>query len=95
MITPHNILRHELIGLRVEIVDAKNKAMIGIKGRVVDETRNTLVIEKENGKEVTIPKDIAVFLFELNGCKVKVDGRLLIGRPEERLKKKIKILYPY
>ncbi|XRP97545.1 ribonuclease P protein component 1 [Methanocaldococcus sp. 16A] len=95
MITPYNILRHELIGLRVEIVDAKNKAMIGIKGRVVDETRNTLVIEKENGKEVTIPKDIAVFLFELNECKVKVDGRLLIGRPEERLKKKIKILYPY
>ncbi|WP_457613927.1 ribonuclease P protein component 1 [Methanocaldococcus sp.] len=95
MITPHNILRHELIGLKVEIVEAKNKAMIGIKGRVVDETRNTLVIEKEDGREVIIPKDIAVFLFQLKGCKVKVDGRLLIGRPEERLKKKIKILYPY
>jgi ribonuclease P protein subunit POP4 len=95
MITPHNILKHELIGLKVEIVEAKNKAMVGIKGRVIDETRNTLVIEKEDGKEVRIPKDVAVFLFQLKGCKVKVDGRLLIGRPEERLKRKIKILYPY
>ena len=95
MITPHNILRHELIGLKVEIVEAKNKAMVGIKGRVVDETRNTLIIEKENGKEVVIPKDVAVFLFHLKGCKVKVDGRLLVGRPEERLNRKIKILYPY
>ncbi|MCQ6253609.1 ribonuclease P protein component 1 [Methanocaldococcus sp.] len=95
MITPHNILRHELIGLKVTIIDSKNKSMIGIKGKVVDETRNTLIIEKENGKEVIIPKDIATFMFELKGCKVKVDGRLLIGRPEERLKKKIKIIYPY
>ena len=88
-------MRHELIGLRVEIVEAKNKAMVGIKGRVVDETRNTLVIEKEDGKEVRIPKDVAVFVFQLKGYKVKVDGRLLIGRPEERLKRKIKTLYPY
>ncbi|ENN96176.1 ribonuclease P protein component 1 [Methanocaldococcus villosus KIN24-T80] len=92
---PKDILRHELIGLKVEIVHAKNKSMIGIKGKVVDETRKTLIIEKDSGKEVVIPKDIAIFLFHLDNCKVKVDGRLLIGRPEERLKKKIKILYPY
>ncbi|ACX72090.1 Ribonuclease P, Rpp29 [Methanocaldococcus vulcanius M7] len=96
MITPNNILRHELIGLDVEIIDAKNKSMIGIKGKVIDETRNTLKIEKKDGREVIIPKDIAIFVFLLKNCKVKVDGRLLVGRPEDRLKKKkIKILYPY
>jgi len=95
MITPYNILRHELIGLEVEIVDATNPSLIGIKGRVVDETRNTLVIEKYNGKEVVIPKDVAVFKFKLKDKYVKVIGSLLVGRPEDRLKKKIKNIYPY
>ena len=95
MITPYNILRHELIGLEVEIVDATNPSLIGIKGRVVDETRNTLVIEKCDGKEVVIPKDVAVFKFRLGDKYVKVIGSLLIGRPEDRLKRKIKNIYPY
>ncbi len=92
---PRDILRHELIGLFVEVVDAKNPYLKGIKGRVIDETRNLLIVEKENGKIVKIPKDICVFIFHLDKCKVKVLGELLIGRPEERLKKKFKIIYPY
>ena len=35
-ITPRNILRHELIGLEVEVVDDSNPYNIGISGRVVD-----------------------------------------------------------
>jgi ribonuclease P protein subunit POP4 len=95
MITPQNILKHELIGLSVEIVKSCNQNLVGIKGRVVDETRNTLLIEKYDGKEIRVPKDIAVFRFELNDVHVDVIGTLLIGRPEDRLKKKIKSLYPY
>ncbi|AXI25209.1 ribonuclease P protein component 1 [Methanofervidicoccus sp. A16] len=96
MITPYNILRHELIGLDVEIVEASNPSLVGVKGRVVDETRNTLIIEKSNGKEIVVPKDIAVFKFKLGDNKyVKVIGSLLIGRPEDRLKRKIKNIYPY
>lgn len=98
MITPQNIIRHELIGLDVEIIKSTNPSLIGIQGRVIDETRNTLVVEKSNGKEIVIPKDIAIFRFQLKNnelVKVDVDGKLLIGRPEDRLKRKIKQLYPY
>ncbi len=96
MITPHNILKHELIGLPVEIVSSTNLSLLGIKGKVVFETRNTLIIEKEGcSKEITVPKDIAVFKFKLDNCSVEVIGKLLIGRPEDRLKRKSKILYPY
>ncbi|MDK2789781.1 MAG: ribonuclease protein subunit [Methanothermococcus sp.] len=98
MITPQNIIRHELIGLDVEIVKSTNPSLIGTKGRVIDETRNTLVVEKSNGKEIVIPKDIATFRFKLKNdelIKVDVNGKLLIGRPEDRLKRKIKQLYPY
>jgi ribonuclease P protein subunit POP4 len=42
-----NILRHELIGLECEIVSASNKNANGIKGKIVDETMKTVVIESE------------------------------------------------
>jgi ribonuclease P protein subunit POP4 len=86
MITPHNILRHELIGLQVRVLDALNPSVNGIRGTVVDETRNTLAIS--NGKETAmVPKEIATFRFHLpTGILVDVDGARLMSRPENRLK---------
>ena len=89
-ITPKNIVRHELIGLKVRISSSKNKSLKGLSGIVVDETYNTLVIKTTDGKEKTIIKKICVFDLTLpNGTVVSVDGRLLVGRPEERIKKKL------
>jgi ribonuclease P protein subunit POP4 len=91
MITPKNLVRHELISLPIEIIDSKNKKNIGISGRVIDETRNMLVIEKTNGKEAKLVKDQCVFVFVLpDKTKVKVDGKILVGRPEDRIKKKFR-----
>lgn len=85
----YNLVRHELIGLKVKILDAKNKSLKKISGIVIDETYNTLIIEKKNKKRKIVPKKGTVFLFYLeNGKKVKVIGDVLIGRPEDRLKKK-------
>ena len=86
MITPHNILRHELIGLQVRVLDALNPSVNGIRGKVIDETRNTLSIS--NGEETAmIPKEIATFRFHLpTGILVDVDGGRLMSRPENRLK---------
>ena len=92
MITPSNLVRHELIGLRVKIVSGANKTCIGIDGRVVDETRNMLFIEKKNGKVVKVVKKDYIFLFTLpSGKHVKVNGELIVGRPEDRIKKRLKI----
>jgi ribonuclease P protein subunit POP4 len=86
MITPHNILRHELIGLNVKVLEALNPSVNGIRGTVVDETRNTLAIGNAKGTTM-IPKDIATFRFSLpTGIVVDVDGTRLISRPENRLK---------
>ena len=88
-ITPRNLVRHELIGLDVKIKESKNPSQVGLKGRVVGETYSTLRIETDKGEKI-IPKDIAIFIFTLpNGTKVQVDGKLLIGRPEDRIKKKL------
>lgn len=88
-ITPQNLVRHELIGLKVRIKQSKNKSQVGLRGKVVDETFKTLRLETSKG-EKNIPKDIAIFIFTLsNGTKVQVDGKVLIGRPEDRIKKKL------
>ena len=91
MITPQNLVRHELIGLRVKIADSTNKALIGLQGRVVDESRNTLTIEAK-GKEKSLIKDQCVFSFFLPGqrARVRVDGKVIVARPEDRVKKKLR-----
>ncbi len=87
-INEFNLVRHELIGLKVEIVKCTNKQNIGLKGTVIDETYNIIKIETKDGKK-SIPKNITVFKFTLpNGKNVKVDGKLLVSRPEDRIKKK-------
>ena len=87
---PKNIVRHELIGLPVEIVGSTNKFQIGIKGMVVDETKNVLTVETENGLK-KIQKKGSIFIFKIpNGKKVKVKGEKIAARPEERIKLKVK-----
>ncbi|ODS38142.1 MAG: ribonuclease P [Candidatus Altiarchaeales archaeon WOR_SM1_86-2] len=93
MITPYNILRHELIGLYAEVSDAAHEGYKNIKGRVVDETRNTLTIETE-GNEKKVPKDCVTLDITLpEGTIVRVDGKLLVARPEDRVKKKYRIRF--
>jgi ribonuclease P protein subunit POP4 len=90
MITPKNLIKHELIGLTVEIADSTNKFQVGVKGLVVDETKNTLTIETEKGMK-KIQKKGSVFIFKISSeKKVKVNGNKIAVRPEDRLKLKVK-----
>jgi ribonuclease P protein subunit POP4 len=85
MITPRNILRHELIGLPVTVVRASNPRHQGVTGDVVDETRNTLRIRTASGVKV-IPKHPNTFRFRLpDGTVVDVDGSALVMQPERRI----------
>jgi ribonuclease P protein subunit POP4 len=89
-VTPRNILRHELIGLNVRIARAKNPNIRGLRGRIVNESRNMLTLAHE-GRRLQIPKDVATFRFKLHdGTVVDVDGARLVARPENRLKIKVK-----
>jgi len=86
-LTPKNILRHELLGLRVIAKPIKGETVHS--GEIVGETRKMLKILRDDGKLVMIPKE--AYLLELtlpSGERVMVYGEMLIGRPEERLKKR-------
>lgn len=81
------LLRHELIGLKCRVVDARNHDLVGVAGKIIDETRNTLLLKKGD-REKRIPKDGAVFLIALPDGEVKIKGSLLVGRPEDRVRKR-------
>jgi ribonuclease P protein subunit POP4 len=87
-LTPSNLLRHELIGLRLNVDESSNSTVRGLRGTVIDETRNMLVIENERSDEKRVPKAGNRFIFELDDGKlVRVKGDRLISRPEDRIKK--------
>lgn len=90
MVTPRELPRHELIGLEAEVAESTNPDAVGIAGVVVDESRNTLTLRTKKG-EKSLVKEQCVFSFKLpSGERVKVDGKLLVARPEDRIKKKLK-----
>lgn len=92
MITSKNIFYHELIGLYCEVIGSSNKALVGLSGIVIDETKNTLLIGKNSNKgieEKRIPKNVSLFHFKLPNEKwVEIDGKILVNRPEDRIKKR-------
>jgi ribonuclease P protein subunit POP4 len=91
-ITPA-VLQKEFVGLHAEVVRSSNTCSLSVAGRVVDETRNLLVIQHKNKKKLIV-KNTAVFRFRFpDGTVVDINGQKIIGRPEERVKKRIRRLW--
>ena len=85
-----DIPRLELIGKELEVIDADNPSLIGIKGKVIDETKNMLIIETNNETKKLVKKQVTI-KTNIEGKTFTIKGEILQGRPEERLKKKIRI----
>ncbi|MEE9116299.1 MAG: ribonuclease P protein component 1 [Thermoplasmata archaeon] len=85
MISKKNIHKHELIGLPAEVVSSTHSGYVGMKGLIVDETKNTLVMEVDSSEKV-IPKKGTRFKFSLPE-DVEVNGAKLMFRPQDRIKK--------
>ena len=84
-ITPENIFVHEMIGLNAKVVQSTDSKKKGINGKVIDETKNTFVIEN-NGVEKIVPKIEAMFEFIIGNERMIVDGKRIIYKPEQRTK---------
>jgi ribonuclease P protein subunit POP4 len=91
-VTP-NVINGEFIGTHCRVAESRHLGYVGIKGDVVDESKNTFTI-MQAGKAKSIVKEAAVFQFGFSdGTVVEIEGKLLVGRPEDRLKKSIKRLW--
>ena len=88
MITPKNVTKHELIGLKCKIVGSANPKNLSIRGKIVDETYHTLVIDYKGKDKRVFKKAIELELALPDKTVVVVDGQKIIGRPWNRIKKK-------
>ena len=76
-----HIVRYELIGLEAEVTDSKNKDNIGIKGKIRDETKHTIII----GKKKLLKNNITLKI-KIKNQTIMVPGTKILGRPKERIK---------
>ncbi|MFH0752173.1 MAG: ribonuclease P protein subunit [archaeon] len=85
-ITAKNIVQHEIIGQKVNVSKATNKSLEGITGTIINETQNTITIQSDDKTREVLKNQIKL-TFTIKGDKVEVDGKVLTGRPEDRIKK--------
>ncbi len=88
-----SIVQDEFLGLELTVVKSLNYSNVGITGKVVNETRNTFTIS-QNGEQKVLVKDTSVFSFIMtDGTVVEIDGKAIMGRPEDRIKKRLRRLW--
>jgi len=91
-LTP-KVVQHEFIGLETTVARSSNPSCVGIKGTVINETRNTFVIMQNKERKIIV-KDQSVFHFTLpDATIVEIEGTMLVGKPWERLKRRIRRLW--
>lgn len=77
-----------LVGRKIRVQGCANPLHAGVSGTVEDETRNMLMIRSEDGKTRSVPKASTVFLVEKGGEWVRAEGGRIIGKIQDRTKKR-------
>ncbi len=88
MITVDNITSHEFIGLYTEITKSTNPQIIGLNGRVINETKSMFTINTEKGVK-SIAKSQNSWKFSIEDKDVIVEGTKITKRPFDRIGGKI------
>ena len=76
-----------MIGAQIDIVDSKNQTLNGLKGTVIDETRNTIIVKSNNKVKNVIKNQINFILITKNNMTIKSNGTSLIGRQEDKIRR--------
>jgi RNase P/RNase MRP subunit p29 len=85
MIAPKYIAYHDLIGFKVSVKPKKSKDGFTSSGIIIDDTKNLLIVKKDNKTKKYVKKDYQFrVLFE--GGILEIDGTKIVGVPENRLR---------
>ena len=84
MITADNITSHEFIGLDTEITQSTNPQVVGLNGRIINETKSMFTINTEKGSK-SIAKSTNNWKFSIKGQDIVVDGSKIAKRPFDRI----------
>ena len=85
MISPENILAHELIGMNIEIITKDNHGFYNLHGRILFESKNMILLQTIFGIK-KIPKEmIKKARLLISGRDCFINGFSLLQRPEDRV----------
>ncbi len=79
------IFHQELVGANCEIIGAKNASLKGMKGKIINETRNIITIKTSDGEKKAIKQQVTI-MAEINNKKIRIEGTEIDARPEDRAK---------
>lgn len=85
------LIRADFHGAMLVVSASKNPALVGIKGIVIQETKNTFRLITKEDRVVTVSKVGTVFAFESQGNLYKLNGSQLAMSPHQRARTKPKI----
>ena len=83
----NDIGRNEMIGKMVEILQSKNQSLTGLKGKIIDETQNTITINSKHVIKKIIKNQVTMKLLKNKNEQI-IDGKNIVGRSHERVMKK-------
>ncbi|MBW2994780.1 ribonuclease P protein subunit [Candidatus Woesearchaeota archaeon] len=94
-----NTYPEEIIGKTIEVVESKNSSNVGIKGKIIDETKKTILVKTKKGEKRLLKSNITIIIHHKNAQKSKISGtpetrsvskrikgKNLLKRSEERIK---------
>ena len=84
MITADNITSHEFIGLNTEIIQSSNPQVVGLNGRIINETKSMFTINTIKGTK-SVAKSTNNWKFSIQGKDVIVNGAKISKRPFDRI----------
>jgi len=82
--------RVDLHGAFIEVVQSNCPDLIGLKGIVIKETKNTFALVTKSNVTKTVPKSESEFRVEIRRGCITLAGNSFLTRPAERATKKIK-----
>ena len=80
-----NSIHMPFLSREISIIDSADPTLIRVKGKVLEETRRTIIVQTQNG-EKTFAKDVIQFTLDLE--QNVIDGATVTQRPEDRINRK-------
>ena len=84
MISPENLTSHEFVGLDTKIIESSNPQIIGLNGRIIEETKSMFRINTQKGTKF-IAKANKQWEFTIQNREIVIDGSRIQKRPYDRI----------
>lgn len=84
-ISSRNLPAHEWIGLDCKVLESADPNKRGLKGKIVDETQHTVLIETAVGEKM-FPKKEGILEVRLEEGWTRLETKDWCFRPEDRIK---------